>query len=77
MLFPETIQQAAQLYSPALLANYTYSLVKDYNSFYQSVPIIPETDADKKEFRIQLSYKVGTIIKKSFELLGIEVPGRM
>lgn len=77
LLFPETIQQASQLYSPAIIANYTYSLVKDYNSFYQSVPIIPETDADKKEFRIQLSYKVGTIIKKSFELLGIEVPVRM
>lgn len=77
MLFPETIQQAAQLYSPALIANYTYSLVKEYNSFYQSVPIIPETDPNKKEFRIQLSYKVGTIIKKSFELLGIEVPNRM
>jgi arginyl-tRNA synthetase len=77
MLFPETIQQAAQLYSPALVANYTYSLVKEYNSFYQSVPIIPETDPNKKEFRIQLSYKVGTIIKKSFELLGIEVPNRM
>jgi arginyl-tRNA synthetase len=77
LLFPEIIQQAAQLYSPAIIANYTYSLVKDYNSFYQSVPIIPETDAHKKEFRIQLSYKVGTVIKKSFELLGIEVPNRM
>jgi arginyl-tRNA synthetase len=77
LLFPEIIQQAAQLYSPAIIANYTYSLVKDYNSFYQSVPIIPETDAHKKEFRIQLSYKVGSVIKKSFELLGIEVPNRM
>ncbi len=77
LYFPEIILQAAQLYNPAIIANYTYSLVKDYNSFYQSVPIIPETDAHKKEFRIQLSYKVGTVIKKSFELLGIEVPNRM
>ncbi len=76
-LFPETIQQAADNYSPALLANYTYELVKDYNSFYQSVPILACKNEQEKIFRVQLSQKVGMTIKAAFQLLGIEVPERM
>jgi len=76
-LFPETIQSAAHNHSPALVANYTYELVKEFNSFYQNVPILPEQDISKKVFRVQLSEKVGNIIKASFGLLGIEVPERM
>jgi len=75
--FPEVIQQAAKTYSPALIANYTYDLVKEYNSFYQSVSILGEEDHDKKVFRVQLSAKVGQTIKKAFALLGIDVPNRM
>ncbi len=75
--FPEVIQDAAQNHSPALVANYTYELVKSYNSFYQAVPILPESDLDKKTFRVQLSDKVAKTIKLSFGLLGIEVPNRM
>ncbi|WP_333695645.1 arginine--tRNA ligase [Flavobacterium sp.] len=75
--FPGVIQNAAQAYSPALIANYTYDLVKEYNSFYQAVPILPELNADLKKFRVQLSYKVGEVIASSFSLLGIEVPNRM
>jgi arginyl-tRNA synthetase len=76
-LFPEIIQNAAQNHSPALIANYTYDLVKEYNSFYQSVHILGEVDLTKKIFRVQLSQKVGEVIKSAFELLGIEVPERM
>ncbi|OOV18432.1 arginine--tRNA ligase [Flavobacterium sp. LM4] len=76
-LFPEVIQNAAQNHSPALIANYTYDLVKEYNSFYQSVHILGEVDLIKKIFRVQLSKKVGEVIKSAFALLGIEVPERM
>lgn len=75
--YPELIQLAAQSYSPALVANYTYELVKEYNSFYQSVPILPEADENLKKFRVQLSKKVGETIQSAFSLLGIEVPERM
>ncbi|WKB80340.1 arginine--tRNA ligase [Cellulophaga lytica] len=76
-VFPSVVQNAAQNYSPALVANYTYDLVKEFNSFYQNVPILPEEDLQKKIFRVQLSKKVGDIIKSAFALLGIEVPNRM
>ncbi|MFB9077283.1 arginine--tRNA ligase [Flavobacterium procerum] len=76
-LFPEVIQNAAQNHSPALIANYTYDLVKEYNSFYQSVHILGEVDLTKKIFRVQLSQKVAEVIKGAFNLLGIEVPERM
>ncbi|MRX38675.1 arginine--tRNA ligase [Flavobacterium sp. LC2016-23] len=76
-LFPEVIQNAAQNHSPALIANYTYDLVKEYNSFYQSVHILGEVDLTKKVFRVQLSQKVAEVIKAAFTLLGIEVPERM
>lgn len=76
-LFPELIQNAAQNHSPALLANYTYDLVKEYNSFYQAVPILGEADLEIKKFRVQLSKKVADTIAASFRLLGIDVPERM
>ena len=76
-LFPEVIQNAAQNHSPALIANYTYDLVKEYNSFYQAVPILGEADLDTKIFRVQLSKKVADTIANAFSLLGINVPERM
>ena len=76
-LYPEVIQNAASNHSPALIANYTYDLVKEYNSFYQSVSILGEENLDKKIFRVQLSKKVSDTIKSAFKLLGIEVPERM
>ncbi|MBY0485630.1 MAG: arginine--tRNA ligase [Flavobacteriaceae bacterium] len=76
-LYPEVIQNAAHNHSPALVANFTYDLVKEYNSFYQTVSILGEEDLDKKVFRVQLSKKVSYIIKSAFKLLGIEVPERM
>jgi arginyl-tRNA synthetase len=75
--FPVVIQDAAKNHSPALIANYSYDLVREYNSFYQAVSILGEEDEMKKIFRVQLSKKVGEVIKSAFGLLGIDVPERM
>lgn len=76
-LFPEVIQNAAQNHSPALIANFTYELVREYNSFYQAVSILGETHQNTKIFRVQLSKKVADTIASAFSLLGINVPERM
>ena len=76
-LFPETIQQAADNYSPAIIANYTYDLVKEFNSFYQNVSILGEENHQKKIIRGQISKKLANNIKQAFSLLGIQVPERM
>ena len=76
-IYPEMVQQAARELSPAIIANYTYDLVKSYNSFFQNVSIFGADNEEEKIFRVQLSAKVGEIIKSSFALLGIEVPERM
>ena len=76
-LFPDVIQNAAAQHSPALIANYTYDLVKEFNSFYQQVSILGEENQDKKVFRVQLAKSVGITIKNAFSLLGINVPERM
>lgn len=75
--YPETIQEAATDYSPAILANYTYELVKEYNQFYQQVPIFGVASEQDKAFRIGLSGLVGNIIASAMKLLGITVPQRM
>ena len=75
--YPEVIQNAAQNHSPALIANYTYDLVREYNSFYQAVPILGSNDSVEKVFRVQLSKKVADTIASAFQLLGIQVPERM
>ena len=76
-LFPDVIQSAAAQHSPALIANYTYELVKEFNSFYQQVSILGEENYNKKVFRVQLAKAVGNTIKNAFSLLGINVPERM
>ena len=76
-LFPEVIQNAAETHSPALIANYTYDLVKEFNSFYQNVSILGAEHLEEKIFRVQLAKKVALTIKNAFRLLGIEVPERM
>ena len=76
-LFPEVIQNAADNHSPALVANYTYDLVKEFNSFYQNVSILGADNNNEKTFRVQLSFTVANLIKNAFSLLGINVPERM
>ena len=76
-LFEEVIQNAASNFSPALIANYTYDLVKEFNSFYQNVSILGADTDNEKLFRVQLSKVVANIIKNAFGLLGIQAPERM
>jgi len=75
--YPETIQQSAEQHSPALIANYTYDLVKEFNSFYQNLSILGAVKEEEKIFRVQLSQAVANTIKNGFSLLGIQVPERM
>ncbi|MBZ9628434.1 arginine--tRNA ligase [Psychroflexus sp. CAK1W] len=75
--FPDIIQQAAEQYSPALVANFVYDLVKEFNSFYQNVSILGADEPQQIEFRVELARLVGEVIKKSFKVLGISVPQRM
>ena len=76
-LFPEIVQNAAEMHSPALVANYTYDLVKEFNSFYQNISILGAETKEEVTFRVELSKVVGTTIKNAFSLLGIEMPERM
>jgi arginyl-tRNA synthetase len=76
-LFPIIINEAATTYSPSLIANYLYELVKTYNHFYQSVKINIEPNESLKMNRLKISLEVSKIIKKSLNLLGIEAPYKM
>ena len=76
-LYPMTISHAADQYSPAIIANYLYELVKNYNTFYQNVKVLGANEPYQKEFRIALSRKVGDVIKSASFLLGINLPETM
>jgi arginyl-tRNA synthetase len=75
--FESRIKEAARDYSPAVIANYVYDLAREYNQFYQNIPIFNELDQAKLKFRIALSRSVSGAIKKGMGLLGIEVPEKM
>lgn len=75
--FPLVVDQAARNFSPAVLANYTYELVKKYNGFYQNNSILKAESEQSVMFRLLLSKKVGEVIKASMNCLGIQVPKRM
>jgi arginyl-tRNA synthetase len=77
LLFPEVIQQAAASYSPALIANFSYDLVKEFNSFYQNISILGADSNTEISFRVQLSKAVADTVKNAFSLLGINLPERM
>lgn len=75
--FTTKLQEAAREYSPAIVANYAYELAKEYNQFYQAIPIFNESDADKLKFRIAFSQVTASTIQKAMRLLGIHVPEKM
>ncbi len=75
--FPAVVDEAGKTYSPALIANYTYELAKEFNQFYHDYSILKEEDENVKVFRLELSRTVAGVIKRAFSLLGIEVPERM
>jgi len=71
------LQEAAREYSPAVVSNYAYELAKEYNQFYQAIPIFNESDPAKLKFRIAFSSVVADVLKGSMRLLGISVPEKM
>jgi arginyl-tRNA synthetase len=75
--FPEAVQEAVEKHSPALVANYVYELVKEFNQFYHDVTIMNEPDEEVRKFRLLLAQTIGKTIKNGFSLLGINVPERM
>ncbi|GGB01298.1 MULTISPECIES: arginine--tRNA ligase [Mucilaginibacter] len=75
--YPETVKEAANGYSPAVIANYVYELAKTYNKFYHEKSILQAEDEDSKQFRLALSASSAKVISKGMKLLGIEVPERM
>lgn len=76
-LFPNTVRDAGNNYSPALIANYCYELAKEYNQFYHDHPILSEKNNFVRDLRLLLSAVVGKIIRDGMSLLGIQVPERM
>ena len=75
--FPAVVRQAGEEYSPSLIANYSYDLVKNYNRFYHDFSILKEENTDVRAFRLQLSRNVAKILRQAMSLLGIELPERM
>ena len=75
--FESVVKDAGNEYSPAIIVNYVYDLVKEYNQFYHDFSILREENEDVKVFRLVLSANVAKVVKKGMSLLGIEVPERM
>ncbi|MFH1320038.1 MAG: arginine--tRNA ligase [Bacteroidota bacterium] len=75
--FPVVIKEAGNNYSPAIIVNYVYELAKEFNQFYQELPILKAGNSDLILFRLALSETIGKIIKSAMTLLGIDVPERM
>ena len=76
-LFPVAVKEAGESYSPALIANYIYELVKEFNQFYHEFPMLAEENEDIRNLRLIIADNVGKTIKTGMKLLGIEVPERM
>lgn len=75
--YPVVLNEAGSLYSPAILCNYIFALVQEFNNFYQTIDILREEDKNKLAFRLQLAENVGKVIKSGMSLLGINVPNKM
>ncbi len=75
--FPSVVAEAGRSYSPALIANYAYDLVKEYNQFYHDCSIIREEDERVRSMRLALSAATADTVRRAMSLLGINVPERM
>ncbi|MFI5151052.1 MAG: arginine--tRNA ligase [Bacteroidia bacterium] len=75
--FPAEIQQAGKEYNPGVVANYVFDLAKSYSSFFQTVPVLKDSDDEKVAFRLRLSNLCAQVIRNSMAMLGIEVPESM
>ena len=77
IMFEQVILQAANEFSPAILAQYVYDVAKDYNGFYQELSIFNEPDQNRVQFRVAISKVTALVISRGMFLLGIDVPDRM
>ena len=75
--FPVKVREAGDKHSPAEISNYIYELVKHFNHFYQTVPVLKEENADVRNMRLAICMATGHTVKTGLKLLGIEVPERM
>ncbi len=75
--FPEVVKEAGEQHSPAIVANYCYELVKEFNQFYHDHSILKEQDTVRRDFRIVLARTIGEVVRKGMKLLGIDVPEKM
>ncbi|MDP4292585.1 MAG: arginine--tRNA ligase, partial [Bacteroidota bacterium] len=75
--FPAIVEEAGKNFSPALVANYTFELAKEYNQFYHDHNIVREEDESIRQFRLDLSFFTATVIRNAMKLLGVEVPEKM
>jgi arginyl-tRNA synthetase len=75
--FPFVVSEAGKNLSPAIVAGYCYELAREYNQFYQEIPVLREPDGAKLRFRLALSEFTGHVIKRGMGLLGIQVPEKM
>jgi arginyl-tRNA synthetase len=75
--FPTVVKQAGDNLSPALIANYAFDLAKEFNGFYQDIPVLKEENTNLREFRLALSKFTADVLKNSLGLLGITAPERM
>ncbi|MGE5456869.1 MAG: DALR anticodon-binding domain-containing protein, partial [Methanococcaceae archaeon] len=75
--FPTAVKEAGEGYSPALIANYIYELVKEFNQFYHESPILAEENEEVRNLRLAIAETAGKTIKTGMKLMGIDVPERM
>ena len=75
--YPIIISQSSEKLNPAVLANYLFNLAKEYNHFYQKIPILNVDNFNDINFRVTLSKKVSVLLSKGMNLLGIKVPSKM
>ncbi len=76
-LYPSVVKEAGDNYSPAVIANYCYELVKEFNQFYHDHSILGVDDLDVMNFRLVIASAVGKVVKSGMALLGVEMPERM
>ncbi|WP_373810511.1 DALR anticodon-binding domain-containing protein, partial [Porphyromonas loveana] len=75
--YADVVAEAGRTYSPALIANYVYDLVKEYNQFYHDFSVLKEENEQLRAFRLALSEVIARTMRTGFSLLGIEMPERM
>ncbi|MBQ3846715.1 MAG: arginine--tRNA ligase, partial [Bacteroidales bacterium] len=76
-ILPQKVQEAVSALSPAVIANYSYDLAKEFNQYYHDTPILKEEDASVLKFRLQLIDTLSSVLRRAMDILGIELPERM